>query len=370
VLGHTSSEHIPVSRAFKDVGFDSLTAVELRNRLTNVTGQRLSATLIYDHKTPAAVARHLLSSMGIGETVRLGSGQSYDRKSAHQTLSGIYSELAIRGKTKEMDLLSVIVAALRDTYDRVPKFGEGVRVLQLSHGDHAPHVICFPSLAALPGEMQYAHLSSCFQGINDLSVVTVPGYQPDESLAPSIDALTDVLAEATLRCAQGKPFALLGYSSGGFLAHAVGTHLEASGVKPMSVVLIDTYIPSDVSPQLYKAMVYELVVRRPMFAATFDDSEVAAMITYQQMFQKWQPQPVEAPTLMVRPKEGIQGSPDEPITGQEWRTHWPLEHLETEVPGDHFTMSVEHAHTTVKSVRDWLSTLFVPTPQPHQETRS
>jgi surfactin synthase thioesterase subunit len=365
VLGHGAGEQIPASGAFKDAGFDSLTAVELRNRLSNVTGQRLSATLIYDNETPTAVAHHLLSVIGIDETIPLEPEQSYNGKEAHQTVGRIYSKLAIRGKTEEIEMLSVSLAALKDTFDGVAKFGRGARVLQLSHGDHAPHIICFPSLIALPGEIQYVRLASCFQGINDLSVVVAPGYQPNEPLASSIDALTEVLAEATLQCAQDKPFTLLGYSSGGYLAHAVGAHLEARGAQPMSIVLLDPLIPNSMSHQLHKAMMYEFVVRQPMFAANFDDNEIAAMGTYLRMFREWQPQPVATPTLVVRPTEGIQGAPDKPIIGQEWRTHWPLEHVETEVAGNHFTMSDLCVKTTARSVRDWLSTLPVPTPQPH-----
>uniref|UniRef100_UPI003D733F2A type I polyketide synthase n=1 Tax=Streptomyces cucumeris TaxID=2962890 RepID=UPI003D733F2A len=59
VLGYDGRDSIGVDRTFKEFGLDSLTAVELRNRLNTITGSRLGTTAVFDYPTPRALADHL-----------------------------------------------------------------------------------------------------------------------------------------------------------------------------------------------------------------------------------------------------------------------------------------------------------------------
>jgi acyl transferase domain-containing protein/acyl carrier protein len=89
VLGHDDPDALPTGRPFTDLGFDSLAAVNLRNRLGAATGVRLTATAVFDHPTPAGLADHLRKQLVVPATAAVGSlDEELDR------LAGVLAEVS------------------------------------------------------------------------------------------------------------------------------------------------------------------------------------------------------------------------------------------------------------------------------------
>ncbi|MFI2652637.1 type I polyketide synthase [Micromonospora fulviviridis] len=89
VLGHGGADAVPVDRAFRELGFDSLTAVDLRNRINAATGLRLASTLVFDYPTPQILAGHVYAELAGGRADAAGPAEA--------TTTGFDEPIAIVG---------------------------------------------------------------------------------------------------------------------------------------------------------------------------------------------------------------------------------------------------------------------------------
>ncbi|WP_406192468.1 SDR family NAD(P)-dependent oxidoreductase [Kitasatospora sp. NBC_01560] len=370
VLGHTDAGALSATAPFLSVGFDSLTAVELRNRLAAATGLRLRPSAVFDSGTPAALAARLATEARTEDTPRpgtapatatgigAGAGAAGSGTDATDTdpVSVLFRRACALGRIDEGIALLKNASALRPAFHSggdLAAAGTGPRLLRLNERADAPVLVCFGSIVALGGAHQYARFASRFRDRYAVAALDAPGFTPEEELPADMPALLDFHATTLLRELPGRTLVLAGSSSGGTLAHAVAASLEQRGEGPAAVVLLDTYLSDNQGITQFNDVLLGGMFAREDRAAPMDGTRLTAMGGYFRLLDDWTPPAVRAPLLLVRASTPL-GRPS--AEAGDWRSSWAGADTVVDVPGDHFSIMEQHVATTGDAVADWLGT--------------
>ncbi|WP_345025924.1 SDR family NAD(P)-dependent oxidoreductase, partial [Streptomyces sedi] len=148
ILSHTTLNAIDDDRGFGDLGFDSLTAVELRNRLSAATGLRLPATLTFDYPTPAAVATYLRTQLAPADgDAESGNHDGLEASEAEIRRMIAAIPLAKLRQTGALDLLRQLAQADDEGVETVDDGSAAVDIdeldvadlIQMAHNDGNGH---------------------------------------------------------------------------------------------------------------------------------------------------------------------------------------------------------------------------------------
>ncbi|AXG83130.1 hypothetical protein DVK44_35815 [Streptomyces paludis] len=119
VLGHTDPGTLDRDRPFRDLGFDSLTAVELRNRLNTLTGLRLAPGTVFDHPTVPALAAHLDTVLFPAAPAPAETGDALDRLDALLAALADHGEESVREGARQR--VRDFLRRDTDAYDEGPR---------------------------------------------------------------------------------------------------------------------------------------------------------------------------------------------------------------------------------------------------------
>ena len=319
---------------FPESGFDSLTAVELRNHLQALTDLRLPATVVFQHSTPVALAEHLDREMGGAAPGTETNGET------SSTLVGLFLDACGADRPKEAIDLALAASRTRAVFTGASPSA----TTTLATGPEEPVLICHPSLVMTSGPHEFSRFAGRWQGRRRVHVLSAPGYLQGEELPADLDTFVRSQADQALSAADGRPFILVGRSSGGWTAHAVAEELASRGTPPERAVLLDTVVPGDDD---LLPMVTEFVTDRAGEFELLDTTRLTAMGAYLDLFSSWRPSRWQGRTVQVRPTEAVVTAAGAKL-GLDW--NWPVEHDWVEVPGDHFTMMEEYAPRTAEVV--------------------
>lgn len=367
VLGRDGAAGLDAGQAFADSGFNSLSAVELRNRLTAVTAVTLPATAIFDHPTPTELAQYLITQIDGHGSSAAAAANPAERIDA---LTDLFLQACDAGRDADGWKMVALASNTRERMSSPVRNNVSKNVALLADGISDVVVICIPTLTVLSDQREYRDIANAMTGRHSVYSLTLPGFDSSDALPQNADMIVETVSNAIIDVVGGScRFVLSGYSSGGVLAYALCSHLSVKHQRnPLGVALIDTYLPSQiVNPSMNEGFspndtgkgLSREVIRVARMLNRLTATRLTAAATYAAIFQAWEPGRSMAPVLNIVAKDRIatvENLREERIN--RWRTAAAeAAYSVAEVPGDHFGMMSTSSEAIATEIHDWISGL-------------
>lgn len=367
VLGRDGAAGLDAGQAFADSGFNSLSAVELRNRLTAVTAVTLPATAIFDHPTPTELAQYLITQIDGHGSSAAAAANPAERIDA---LTDLFLQACDAGRDADGWKMVALASNTRERMSSPVRNNVSKNVALLADGISDVVVICIPTLTVLSDQREYRDIANAMTGRHSVYSLTLPGFDSSDALPQNADMIVETVSNAIIDVVGGScRFVLSGYSSGGVLAYALCSHLSVKHQRnPLGVALIDTYLPSQIanpsmnegfSPNDTGKGLSREVIRMARMLNRLTATRLTAAATYAAIFQAWEPGRSMAPVLNIVAKDRIatvENLREERIN--RWRTAAAeAAYSVAEVPGDHFGMMSTSSEAIATEIHDWISGL-------------
>lgn len=367
VLGRDGAAGLDAGQAFADSGFNSLSAVELRNRLTAVTAVTLPATAIFDHPTPTELAQYLITQIDGHGSSAAAAANPAERIDA---LTDLFLQACDAGRDADGWKMVALASNTRERMSSPVRNNVSKNVALLADGISDVVVICIPTLTVLSDQREYRDIANAMTGRHSVYSLTLPGFDSSDALPQNADMIVETVSNAIIDVVGGScRFVLSGYSSGGVLAYALCSHLSVKHQRnPLGVALIDTYLPSQIanpsmnegfSPNDTGKGLSREVIRVTRMLNRLTATRLTAAATYAAIFQAWEPGRSMAPVLNIVAKDRIatvENLREERIN--RWRTAAAeAAYSVAEVPGDHFGMMSTSSEAIATEIHDWISGL-------------
>ncbi|WP_430781778.1 beta-ketoacyl synthase N-terminal-like domain-containing protein [Actinoplanes sp. G11-F43] len=311
-----SAADLSNGRHLADLGFDSLAAIQLRDRLGTMAGVRLKATLVFDHPTLEELTAHVYESLPAPDPLppspgpiasppvspspgTASSGRAFSPtaaalsgpSSATDRFTAIYHRVIRERGPAEAMALRYLASYGLPTFSAEELQDHTLAPVRLTNGTpDQPLLIFLPGYLALHDPAPTA-LARAFDGDFDMCMLVHPGFGNRRAVPDSVLTLARAHADTVRSLSAERTFYLVGDSAGGLVAHAVATALFADGTPPAGIILIDSHLGGRDDPRALALVAADR--RRPaeLFHGVFADTTMIAGGAYVRIFEDWHPEP-------------------------------------------------------------------------------